>query len=83
MKIVYKNKDGSGAYTPPTNPSWEDTTILTHKLKATDLVSIELDYDITRANTGGFSMSIDTNRVRTERYYNTAFFAPYGSVSVV
>lgn len=83
VNIVYKNRDGSSYNTPPTKPSWEDTVILTRRLKATDLVSIELDYDMARANTGGFSIKVDTVRNRYDNYYNTAFFAPYGSVSVV
>lgn len=83
VSVVYKNKDGNPNYTPPTKPAWEDTVILTRNLKANELVSIDLDYDLARANTRGFTITVDTARIRYDNYYNVGFFAPYGSVSVV
>lgn len=83
VQVVYKNKDGSALYTPPTNPTWQDTVLLSRELKGTDLVSIDLDYDLSRANTGSFSVNVDTSRRRYSNYFNLGFFAPYGSVSPV
>lgn len=83
VKVIYKNKDGSEYYTPYDKPTYKDTLILSRKLKANDLVTIKLDYDLSAINTGAFKIAVDTNRNRYFNIHNVAFFAPYGSVSVV
>ncbi len=83
VSVYYKNKDGHESFTPYDKPTYKDTFILKRNLKATDLVSIVLDYDLSAINSGNIGFKIDTNRNRYYNIHNVAFFAPYGSVSVV
>lgn len=82
ITVKYKNKDGYPTYTPPDKPGYEDTVLFTRKLKATELVTIKLDYDLTKVPSTGLSMKIDTTRDRVSEYYNVPGIAPYGCQSV-
>ena len=82
ITVKYKNKDGYPTYTPPDKPGYEDTVLFTRKLKATELVTIKLDYDLTKVPSTGLSMKIDTTRTRVSEYYNVPGIAPYGCQSV-
>lgn len=82
ITVKYKNKDGYPTYTPPDKPGYEDTVLFTRKLKATELVTIKLDYDLTKVPSTGLSMKVDTTRTRVSEYYNVPGIAPYGCQSV-
>lgn len=82
ITVKYKNKDGYPTYTPPDKPGYEDTVLFTRKLKATELVTIKLDYDLTKVPSTALSMKIDTTRDRVSEYYNVPGIAPYGCQSV-
>ncbi|MBR4802008.1 MAG: hypothetical protein IK041_04275 [Bacteroidales bacterium] len=83
ISVIYKNKDGHSTYTPPDNPGYADTVLFKRKLKATELVTITLDYDLTKVISGGFSFSVDTARIRKDEYFNLGGIAPYGCSSVL
>ena len=82
IQVIYKNKDGHSSYTPPDKPGYSDTLLFKRKLKAAELVTIALDYDLTKVTRGGFSFSVDTSRVRKDEYFNLGGIAPYGCSSV-
>ncbi len=82
IQVIYKNKDGDPSYTPPDKPSYSDTILFKRKLKAAELVTISLDYDITKVSYNGFGLKIDTARIRKDEYFNLGGIAPYGCISV-
>lgn len=82
ISVIYKNKDGYPTYTPPDKPGYADTLLFKRKLKAAELVTITLDYDLTKVTHNGFSLSVDTLRTRRQEYFNLGGIAPYGCVSV-
>ena len=82
IQVIYKNKDGDPSYTPPSRPSYADTILFKRKLKAAELVTISLDYDITKVSYNGFGLKIDTARIRKDEYFNLGGIAPYGCISV-
>ena len=82
ISVIYKNKDGHSTYTPPDKPGYADTLLFKRKLKATELVTIALDYDLTKVAYNGFSFKADTSRVRKDEYFNLGGIAPYGCNSV-
>ncbi len=82
LSVIYKNKDGYPSYTPPDKPGYEDTVLFRRKLKATELVTIALDYDLTKVSKDGFTFRADTLRIRKDEYFNLGGIAPYGCNSV-
>ena len=82
ISVIYKNKDGYSTYTPPDKPGYADTLLFKRKLKAAELVTIALDYDLTKVAYNGFSFRADTSRVRKDEYFNLGGIAPYGCNSV-
>ena len=82
IQVIYRNKDGHPSYTPPDGPQYEDTLLFKRKLKAAELVTITLDYDLTKVAYGGFKFNVDTSRIRNQEYFNLGGIAPYGCVSV-
>ena len=82
ISVFYKNKDGHSSYTPPDKPGYADTLLFKRKLKAAELVTIHLDYDLAKVAYNGFSFKADTSRVRKEEFWNVAGIAPYGCNSV-
>lgn len=83
ISVVYKNKDGDESYTPDDNAAYSDTTLLTRKIKATEMVSITLDYDISVIGKTGLTIAEDTARQWITDYFNVADIAPYGCSSVL
>ncbi|MBR5399720.1 MAG: hypothetical protein IK103_08005 [Bacteroidales bacterium] len=82
ISVIYKNKDGHSTYTPPDKPGYADTLLFKRKLKAAELVTIALDYDLTKVAYNGFSFRADTSRTRKDEYFNLGGIAPYGCNSV-
>jgi hypothetical protein len=82
ITVIYKNKDGYPSYTPPDKPGYADTVLFKRKLKANELVTIALDYDLTKVSRDGFTFSSDTFRIRKDEYFNLGGIAPYGCNSV-
>ena len=82
ISVIYKNKDGHSSYTPPDKPGYVDTVLFKRKLKANELVTIALDYDLTKVAKDGFTFSADTFRIRKDEYFNLGGIAPYGCNSV-
>lgn len=82
LTVIYKNKDGYPSYTPPDKPGYADTVLFKRKLKANELVTIALDYDLTKVSRDGFTFSSDTFRIRKDEYFNLGGIAPYGCNSV-
>lgn len=82
VSVVYKNKDGDPAYTPDDHKTYEDTVLLTRKLKAGEMVTIKLDYILSKITGTGLSISIDTSRTWISEYFNLGSIAPYGSHSI-
>ena len=82
MAVIYRNKDGHPSYTPPDKPGYADTVLFKRKLKANELVTISLDYDLTKVAREGFTFNADTFRVRKDEYFNLGGIAPYGCNSV-
>lgn len=83
ISVYYKNRDGHSSYTPPDRPGYEDTLLFYRKLQPEELVTITLDYDLTKVETGGMTISVDTLRVRSSDYYNVAGIAPFGCQSIL
>lgn len=82
ISVIYKNKDGHSSYTPPDKPGYADTVLFKRKLKANEIVSIALDYDLTKVSYDGFSFRTDTSIYRRQEYFNLGGIAPYGCSSV-
>jgi hypothetical protein len=82
VSVVYKNKDGDPAYTPDDHKTYVDTVLLTRKLKAGEMVTIKLDYILSKITGTGVSISIDTSRTWISEYFNLGSIAPYGSHSI-
>lgn len=83
ISVYYKNKDGHSSYTPPDRPGYEDTLLFYRKLQPEELVTITLDYDLTKVGTGGMTITVDTLRVRSSDYHNVAGIAPFGCQSIL
>lgn len=81
--VIYKNKDGHPSYSPPDRPGYTDTLLFYRKLQPEELVTITLDYDLTKVQSGGIEIKVDTARVRTTDYYNVGGIAPFGCQSIL
>lgn len=82
VSVVYKNKDGDPSYTPCDHKTYADTILLTRKLKAGEMVTIKLDYILSKITGTGIKISIDTTRTWINEYFNLGSIAPYGSHSI-
>ncbi len=83
IMALYKNKDGHPSYSPPDRPGYADTLLFYRKMQPEELVTITLDYDLTRLGKGGITFRIDTARVRSTDYHNVGGIAPFGCQSVL
>ncbi len=83
ISVKYKNKDEFPNRTPPDKPKYEDTLIFKKKIRADEMVTIKLDYDLSKVATGAFSIKIDTLRIWNWEHYNVPGIAPYGCQSVL
>jgi hypothetical protein len=82
VSVIYKNKDGDPSYTPDDIKTYVDTVLLTRKLKAGDMVTIKLDYVLSKVTGEGIKISVDTARNWVSEYFNLGSIAPYGSNSI-
>lgn len=82
VSVIYKNKDGDPSYTPEDKKIYADTVLLTRKLKAGEMVTIKLDYVLSKISGGGIRFAADTSREWVGEYFNLGSIAPYGSRSI-
>lgn len=82
VSVIYKNKDGDPSYTPDDKKIYSDTVLLTRKLKAGEMVTIKLDYVLSKIIGTGMKISVDTARNWVTEYFNLGSIAPYGSHSI-
>lgn len=70
ISLVYKAKE-------------RDTVFYNRSMKAEELVTLTLDYDLAKMDKGGINVSFDTTRTRVSEYFNVGGDTPAGCCSVL